>query len=134
MRSFVLPSLCLLGSVLCVGAAPAPLDFNRDIQPILSDKCYLCHGQDAHKREAELRLDRKEGLYRTKDDVTVVKPGDAKHSELIARIFTDDKEDVMPPPKSHRTLTGAQKATLKRWVEEGAPWGEHWAFRKPQRP
>ena len=116
------------------GAAPRPLDFNRDIQPILSENCYKCHGQDGHAREAELRLDRKEGMYRTKDEITVVKPGDVKNSELIARIFTTDKEDVMPPPKSHRSLTEAQKATLKRWVEEGAPWGEHWAFRQPQRP
>jgi hypothetical protein len=134
MRAFVFPSLFLLGSVLGVTAAPAPLDFNRDIQPILSDNCYQCHGQDANKREAELRLDRKEGLYRTKDDITVVKPGDAKGSELVVRIFTTDKDDIMPPPKSHRSLTAAQKAALKRWVEEGAPWGEHWAFRKPQRP
>ena len=134
MRPFVFPSLVLLGSVLGATAAPAPLDFNRDIQPILSENCYQCHGQDANKREAELRLDRKEGLYRTKDDVTVVKPGDAQGSELVARIFTTDKDDIMPPPKSHRALTVAQKAALKRWVEEGAPWGEHWAFRKPQRP
>src|SRR3954466_9732973 len=103
MRSFVLPSLCLVASALRVSAAPAPLDFNRDIQPILSENCYQCHGQDGHKREAELRLDRKDGLYRTKDEITVVKPGDTASSELITRIFTTDKDDVMPPPKSHRS-------------------------------
>src|SRR5258708_10968366 len=119
MRRFVFPSLLLLGSVLGVPAAPAPLDFNRDIQPILSENCYQCHGQDANKREAELRLDRKDGMYRTKDGVTVVKPGDVATSDLVARIFSTDKDDVMPPPKSHRSLTDAQKQTLKRWVAEG---------------
>lgn len=134
MRPFVFPSLLLLASSGAVGAALAPLDFNRDIQPILSENCYQCHGQDGNKREADLRLDRKEGLYRTKDDITVVKPGDPMGSELIERIFTTDKEDIMPPPKSHLVLKAAQKAALKRWVAEGAPWAEHWAFRKPQRP
>src|SRR4051812_30455718 len=134
MRFSSLSGLCFFAAVTSAGAAIRPLDFSRDIQPILSENCYQCHGQDAHAREAELRLDRKEGLYRTKEDVTVVKPGDTKRSELIERIFTSDKEDIMPPPKSHRSLTERQKAMLKRWVEEGAPWGEHWAFQKPKRP
>src|ERR1700761_9235766 len=106
-------------------AAGAPLDFNRDVAPILSENCFLCHGQDPHKREADLRLDRKEGLFRSKDGVTVVKPGDPESSELIARILTDDKQDLMPPPKSHRSLNAAQKKLLERWVQEGAPWAGH---------
>jgi hypothetical protein len=110
------------------------VDFNRDIQPILSENCYHCHGPDAKARKAELRLDTKEGAYRTQDDVTVVKPGDSKGSELIARIFSTDEDDVMPPPKAHRVLTPAQKEMLRRWVDEGAPWGEHWAFVAPKRP
>jgi hypothetical protein len=117
---------------LGAGAAEAPLDFNRDVAPILSENCFLCHGQDPHKREAELRLDRKEGLFRTKDGVTVVKPGDPQSSELISRILTDDKEDLMPPPKSHRSLNAAQKHLLERWVKEGAPWSGHWSFTAPK--
>ncbi len=132
MRRLLSPIL----STFCVAAsaAAAPLDFNRDVQPILSENCYHCHGQDAKAREAGLRLDRKEGAYRTLDGITVVKPGDPSNSDLIVRIFTDDKHDVMPPPKSHRSLTEAQKQLLKRWVEEGAPWGDHWAFVAPKRP
>ncbi len=118
MRFLFPPCLFALGAA-AFGAA-GTLDFSRDVQPILSENCYHCHGQDAHKREAELRLDRKEGMYRMKDGVTVVKPGDAAGSDLVARIFSTDKDEVMPPPKSHRSLTGAQKQTLKRWVRRAA--------------
>jgi hypothetical protein len=131
MRSTV-PSIFLTCLAAC--AAAAPLDFNRDVQPILSENCYHCHGQDAKTREADLRLDRKEGMYRTLEGITVVKPGDSASSDLIARVFSTDRDDVMPPPKSHRSLTDAQKQILKRWVEEGAPWAEHWAFLAAKRP
>ena len=110
------------------------IDFSRDIQPILSENCYHCHGPDAKARKAELRLDQREGAMRTQDGVTVVKPGDSKASELIARIFTTEADDVMPPVKSNRVLTAAQKELLRRWVDEGAKWGEHWAFVAPTRP
>ena len=115
-------------------AVAAPVDFAREIQPILSENCYQCHGPDAAAREAKLRLDTKEGAYRTLDGVTVVKPGDIANSDLVVRILSDDRDEVMPPPKSHRHLTAAQKQLLKRWVTEGAPWGEHWAFIAPRRP
>ncbi len=110
------------------------IDFSRDIQPILSENCYHCHGPDAKARKAELRLDQKEGAMRVQDGVAVVKPGDSKASALIERIFTTDTDDVMPPLKSNRTLTTAQKELLRRWVDEGAKWGEHWAFVAPERP
>ena len=109
------------------------IDFSRDIQPILSENCYHCHGPDAKARKAELRLDQKEGAMRSQDGVKVVKPGDSKASELIARIFTTDADDVMPPVKSNRVLTVAQKELLRRWVDDGAKWGEHWAFVAPLR-
>ena len=121
-------------ALLPIAVAAAPVDFNRDIQPLLSENCYHCHGPDGNARKAELRLDRKEGAFRTKDGVTPVVPGDSAHSELIMRIFSKDPDEVMPTPKSHRTLTDAQKQSLKRWVEEGAKWGEHWAFVAPVRP
>jgi len=123
-------ALILLASFV---VSQAEVDFNRDIQPILSENCYFCHGPDGKARKADLRLDRKEGAFRTKDDVTPVVPGDPGHSELIKRIFSDDPDEVMPSPKSHRTLTEVQKQALKRWVEEGAKWGEHWAFVAPKR-
>ncbi len=110
------------------------IDFSRDIQPILSENCYHCHGPDAKARKAELRLDQKEGAMRVQDGVAVVKPGDSKASALIERIFTDDADDLMPPKKSNRSLTAAQKELLRRWVDEGAKWGEHWAFVAPVRP
>ena len=110
-----------------------PVDFNRDVQPILSENCYHCHGPDAGGRKAELRLDKKEGAYRTKDGITPVKPGDSDGSDVIARIFSTEKDEVMPTPKSNRKLTDAQTQLLKRWVEEGAKWGEHWAFVAPKR-
>lgn len=119
------------------GLLRAEVDFNRDVQPILSEYCYHCHGPDAQKREAKLRLDVKEGedgAFRVEDGVAAIKPGDSKASELVARIFTTDEDDVMPPKKSKRTLTQAQKETLKQWVEEGAKWGQHWAFTAPKRP
>ena len=114
-------------------ALAGAVDFSRDIQPLLSENCYHCHGPDAKGRKAEMRLDTREGVFRTKDGVTVVKPGDSKASELISRICTTDEDDVMPPVKSNRTLTAAQKELLRRWVDEGAKWGDHWAFVVPKR-
>ncbi len=114
-------------------ALAGAIDFSRDIQPILSENCYHCHGPDAKGRKAELRLDQREGAMRVQDGVAVVKPGDSKASALIERIFTTDEDDLMPPKKSNRMLTTAQKELLRRWVDEGAKWGEHWAFVAPQR-
>jgi hypothetical protein len=129
MFSRIIMLLALGGSTALAEA----IDFSRDIQPILSENCYHCHGPDAKARKAELRFDQKEGAMRTKDGVTVVKPGDSKSSELVARIFTSDEDDLMPPKKSNRALTAAQKELLRRWVDEGAKWGEHWAFVAPKR-
>ena len=108
----------------------APVDFNRDVRPILSENCFYCHGQDPNKREADLRLDVREAALKEKAFV----PGDAAMSELISRINTDDKDDLMPPPKSNRRLSPAQKETLKRWISEGANYSQHWAYVPPIRP
>ncbi len=124
----------LLLASLAHAAADAGVNFSRQIQPILSENCYQCHGPDGKARKADLRLDRKEGMYRTKEGITVVVPGQSKASELIDRINTSDPDDLMPPAKSHRQLTEAQKQLLKRWVDEGAPWAEHWAYTAPVRP
>ncbi len=118
----------------CTFALARDVDFRREVLPILSDACFACHGPDENKREAKLRLDTKEGLFRTLDDVTVVKPGSLKDSELIARIISTDEDEVMPPKKGPRQLKSAEIETLKLWVEQGAPWGQHWAFEPMGKP
>lgn len=127
--------LLLLGSLLPSFAEP--VDFARDILPVLSDACFHCHGPDEEAREAKLRLDTKDGLYRTLDGITVVTPGKVADSELIARILSHDEEEIMPPKKATRQLTAKEIETFKRWVEEGAPYGTHWAYtpmKKPELP
>ncbi|HEX4143624.1 MAG TPA: PSD1 and planctomycete cytochrome C domain-containing protein [Pirellulales bacterium] len=104
------------------------IDFSRDVRPVLSDKCFACHGPDEKHREAELRLDVHDAALK------VVVPGKSGESELVRRITSTDPDEVMPPPKSHRTLTPAEIALITRWIDQGAPWGEHWAFRKLEKP
>jgi hypothetical protein len=111
------------------GAPPEPVGFNRDIRPIMSDTCFLCHGFDAGTREGGLRLDiREEALKAGDSGLPAIVPGKPEKSEIIARIFSDDPDDVMPAAKSHKTLTPAQKALFRRWVAEGAPYEPHWAY------
>ena len=112
-----------------VAAETAPLEYNRDIRPILSENCFYCHGPDANKREAKLRLDIRDEALKQKAFI----PGDAAGSELVKRLFSKDEDEVMPPPEAHRTVTAAQKETLKRWIAAGAPYEEHWAFVAPRR-
>jgi hypothetical protein len=100
-----------------------PVSFDRDVRPILSDKCYRCHGPDAGAREAELRLDTRDGLLEH-----VVVPGKPEESEVISRVFSDDVDTRMPPVDSKLTLTADQKNVLRRWIAEGAEFAEHWAF------
>ncbi|MBI3880884.1 MAG: PSD1 domain-containing protein [Verrucomicrobia bacterium] len=126
-------ALTLLFAFHTRAAAPKPeINFSRDILPVLSDNCFHCHGPDEKAREAKLRLDKQEDALRTKDPIII--PGKSAKSELVRRITTKDADDVMPPPKSNRKLTPAQIELLKRWVEEGAKWGKHWAYEVPQRP
>jgi len=120
-----------LGAALPLRAA-TKLDFNRDIRPILSDNCFACHGFDAKRRKADLRLDVAEGAFaKNKDGAAAIIAGKADASELIKRIVTKDADDLMPPPDSHKKLTAAQIETLKRWVNEGAGYKKHWAFEAP---
>src|SRR5690606_29832105 len=109
------------------------VQYNRDIRPILSDKCFACHGPDAKTRKAELRLDEAEGAVAAlKSGGHAIVPGNADESALVARIFTEEAGSLMPPPESKKSLTQEQKALLKRWVEEGAEYEPHWAFAPPQ--
>ncbi|HEX8916033.1 MAG TPA: PSD1 and planctomycete cytochrome C domain-containing protein [Humisphaera sp.] len=133
----------MVGSTLCAvglakpqaaqGTPPAaPLDFNRDVRPILSDNCFACHGPDPEKRKGKLRLDdRAAALAPAEGGHAAIVPGKPDESELVKRIVTADADEKMPPAKSHKTLTPAQVATLKRWVAEGASYAGHWAFTPP---
>ncbi len=115
-------------------ARTAPLDFNRDVRPILSENCFHCHGPDAAERKADLRLDTPEGILADLGGHQAVVPGDPAKSELFARITHTGRDELMPPPKSKRVLTPDEIQALTRWIEEGAPWATHWAFVPPQRP
>jgi hypothetical protein len=111
------------------------IEFNRDVRPILSDKCFFCHGPDEKKRKSGLRLDLRDGALKpAKSGDPAIVPGNAAESELVRRIFSDDKEEVMPPEEEHKALTQAQKETLKRWIAQGAEYQQHWAYITPRRP
>ncbi|MDP3070919.1 MAG: PSD1 and planctomycete cytochrome C domain-containing protein [Opitutaceae bacterium] len=114
--------------------AAEPIDFNRQILPILSDACFHCHGPDGATREAKLRLDQRDGLFRTHDEVTVVTPGHPEKSELFLRITSKEEDEVMPPPKATRRLKSAEIELLKTWIASGAKWSGHWAYEAPRRP
>src|SRR6476620_9639518 len=112
----------LADASLAAAATRPPVSYGRDISPILSDKCYRCHGPDAKARQAELRLDTREGLASK-----VVVAGQPDKSELVTRIFSDDDDERMPPPDSKLSLSAEQKELFRRQVAEGAKFAEHWA-------
>ncbi len=117
-------------------AAPAlaePLRFNRDIRPILSENCFHCHGQDASKRKADLRLDTVEGATALLEDGAALVPGKPEESRLLQRLESSDPEEQMPPPTSHRRVSREQIALVRQWIAEGAAYEKHWAFVPPQR-
>src|SRR5271165_5145591 len=116
-------------------AAPPHIDFDRQVRPILSDKCYTCHGPDEKNRMAKLRFDMKDGgAFAEHNGYTVVKPGDSANSRLYQRISSDKKSFQMPPASTGQALTPAQIEVIKKWIDEGAKWETHWAYAVPQRP
>jgi hypothetical protein len=117
-------------SVSLAAEALQPLEFNRDIRPILSENCFYCHGQDGQKREADLRLDDRQAAI----DSGAIVPGDPGASTILERIHSTDPDVLMPPPDSNRRLSEDQKKLLDRWIKEGADYEQHWAFTPPQRP
>jgi len=132
------PALIVLVSVLSSpnvvsgqnAARSEPVRFNRDIRPILSDNCFYCHGPDKNHREAELRLDDRQAAI----DAKAIAPGKPTESELIARITSAEKDEIMPPPHANKKLKESQKALLARWIAEGAPYERHWAYEPPVKP
>ena len=123
-------SIVVAAGIGVAACAEEPIDFNRDIRPILSENCFYCHGQDGGKRQADLRLDVAEKALEAKALV----PGKALESELIARIRSTDPEQQMPPPKSNRKVSEEQLKLLERWIDEGAKYSNHWAYNPPVRP
>lgn len=109
--------------------------FNRDIRPVISDKCYHCHGPDAATREAGLRLDTREGLLsELSGGRYAIIPGDPDNSEFYKRIIATDDDEIMPPPSSHKHLTSEEIKLLRAWIKQGATWEDHWSFTSIQRP
>ena len=125
-------TLAFLGSALVAGAADK-VDFNYDIRPIISSKCFHCHGPDEKSREANLRLDIREEALKERDGIRAIVPGDLAASDLVERIISKDKDEVMPPPKEGHPLEPREIELLKRWIAQGAEYKAHWSFVKPVR-
>jgi hypothetical protein len=129
--------LCICAAFCVAGGRPSaaaePVDFNRDIRPILSKNCFACHGRDEETREADLRLDTREAATAERDGEAAVLPGNSADSGIIARILSDDPDERMPPADTGMKLKDAEIDLLKRWIDQGAPYTRHWSFSKPLR-
>ena len=123
-----------LGVFLSAACAAEPINFSRQIRPILSENCIACHGPDEKGRKGKLRLDDEQDAKRDRKGDFVILPGKPEQSELIKRIESTDPDDVMPPPKQHKTIPPAQLTLLKEWIKQGAVWGRHWAYEPVARP
>jgi len=110
------------------GAATNAVEFNRDVRPILAENCFACHGPDKNQRKAKLRLDVREAAV----DREAIVPGKPEQSKLVEHILSSDPDEVMPPPKTRKTLTTQQKELLKQWIAAGAEYESHWAYIKPK--
>lgn len=132
-----MPVCTLILLVLLVGlisnrASADDIRFSNDVLPILSDKCFHCHGPDASHREADLRLDERNSALHRRDGRAAIVPRQPDQSELLRRVTSHNDDELMPPPKSQRKrLTPKDVETLRQWIAAGAPWGTHWAFEKP---
>ena len=116
------PRLLAAALLTTSASAAGKLDFNRDIRPILSDNCFACHGFDAKKRKADLRLDIPEVAFKAIEGVFPIKPGSPEASSIIQRILTKDEDELMPPPETNKHITPAQAEILQRWIKEGAEY------------
>ncbi|MEQ8854450.1 PSD1 and planctomycete cytochrome C domain-containing protein [Gimesia sp.] len=116
------------------GAAPADLDFASDIRPLLSDACFACHGPDDEHREADFRMDLKEGLFGKAGEHALIVPGKPEESLIYQRMTADDESLRMPPADSGKKLSQADIEKIRQWIAAGAPWASHWAFQPPVKP
>ena len=128
----LLPSLVINFTAFVADAGE--IQFNRDILPILADKCFACHGPDDSHRKADLRLDTREGALADLGGYAAVAPGAPGKSELLTRITTDDEDDLMPPPDTGKQLSADEKKLLRDWIAQGGEYEAHWAYIPPTRP
>src|SRR5579864_8113304 len=133
-RFFYVVLLGMMAAATVFAAEPARLDYDRDVRPMLSENCFLCHGQDSKKRMAGLRLDSFESATADRKGRAALVPGNLAASLIYQRISAEQPAQRMPPPFSNRSLTAEQIAILKRWIEEGGVYTRHWSFVPPQRP
>ena len=137
MRLLCLIAVVSLQALTQREAYSTEIEFNRDIRPVLSAKCFSCHGPDEKTREAELRLDvpgGQEGPFHDRDGTQPIVPGDLESSTIWHRLTTDDESEVMPPPDAHiERLTDEQQDLFRRWILQGAQYEEFWAFVPPKR-
>jgi hypothetical protein len=137
MRAASLGLLILAALLPCRALAeeplPAVVSFNRDIRPILSDACFACHGPDKARRKGDLRLDTPDHAYADRGGYRLLVPGEPGKSVLLARLTEEDPAQRMPPAASGRKVTPRQIALVRRWIEQGAKWQQHWAFLPPER-
>jgi len=123
---FFLALVCVLAGVT---TAAAKVDFGKEIRPILSDRCYFCHGPDGANRKSKLRLDTEEGARKALGGgMFAIAPGDLEHSEVFQRISSTDPDERMPPPESNLKITKEEVALIGKWIEEGAKYEKHWSF------
>lgn len=135
MNRYFVVTHCLLAILLPqIALAEEQLDFARDIRPILSNHCFACHGPDEQHREAELRLDTREGALGARDAGAAFVAGKLDESEAWRRMTSDDPDQKMPPVEGGKPLAPHQIDLLRRWIEQGAVWSEHWSFVAPARP
>jgi len=129
-------TVCLSQPVLAETqkAASSEFDFASDIRPLLSDACFSCHGPDEEHREAELRLDLKEGLFGTSAENAFIVPGKPEQSLVYQRLIAADESVRMPPTDSGKKLSKADIEKIRQWIQAGAPWASHWAFQPPVKP
>jgi Planctomycete cytochrome C. len=127
-------AICFLWPVASLLSAEKTLEFNRDIRPILSDKCFHCHGSDAVVKKIPLRLDSEAAAKADLGGRHAIVEGDVSASELVKRITSENKGKRMPPAYSGVSLTPQQIETLSTWVAQGAKWQKHWSFIPPVRP
>src|SRR6185503_93688 len=124
MRLWTACAVLLLFGGASAQEQPPTVDFDRAVLPILSNHCFFCHGPDPQKRKGDLRLDDEKEAKKS-----AIVPGKSAQSELIKRILATDADDLMPPPKANKKLSREQIEILRKWIDAGAPWGEHWSFR-----
>lgn len=120
-----------IGTHFGASICKAEVDFARDIRPLLSDRCFTCHGPDEEHRESELRVDDYASLTEDRGGYQVVTPKEAEASEMIVRIQSEDPDSIMPPPDMGKPLTSEEKELLIKWIDSGATWRQHWAYESP---